>query len=244
MTSASQQVTNPPTLYVAFALAPYFQAVGSAGDKWTGQSISGAALQLTAVSGLISNQTVATNWQSQSDGSFPSDLTLAGVDWSMVISKAGYSNRVVRIGGSRMAAGGVTNVGEAWLIPLDTKGNGIADNWAVAHFGTMTVDPLADPDGDGLNNRQEYLAGTDPTNAASVLKVQNEWPTPAGMTLSWPVANGRTYQVRVTDNLTVNPWPLTFGPWTARPSDTNMQWTDTNALICTNRFYRIKLQAP
>jgi hypothetical protein len=45
----------------------------------------------------------------------------------------------------------------------DTDGDGIPDRWEQLYFGAATgTDPNGDPDGDGRNNLQEYLAGTHP----------------------------------------------------------------------------------
>ncbi len=45
----------------------------------------------------------------------------------------------------------------------DTDGNGVADGWETTHFGGVgTVDPAADPDGDGQTNAQESWLGTSP----------------------------------------------------------------------------------
>jgi subtilisin-like proprotein convertase family protein len=54
------------------------------------------------------------------------------------------------------------------LVPVDADSNGLNDDWEVQYFGHIGVDPIADADGDGFSNLQEYLAGTDPTNLASV----------------------------------------------------------------------------
>lgn len=48
---------------------------------------------------------------------------------------------------------------------VDANHNGLPDAWEQA-FGV--TDPQGDPDGDGATNLQEYLAGTDPLDAASV----------------------------------------------------------------------------
>jgi hypothetical protein len=73
----------------------------------------------------------------------------------------------------------------------------------------------ADTDGDGMDTWQEFLAGTNPTNAASVLRVQisnvsqvqqlvskASSQTLPGIYLSWNTQPGLTYQVQVTTNLT------------------------------------------
>ncbi len=47
----------------------------------------------------------------------------------------------------------------------DRDGNGLLDWWEQEHFGTAGTDLAADPDGDGLSNLTEYLAGKDPSLA-------------------------------------------------------------------------------
>jgi len=65
--------------------------------------------------------------------------------------------------------------------------------------------PAAEPrdsDGDGMLDADEEIAGTSPTNAASVLRlgVQSNG-APAGMRLAWPSASGRQYSIWVATNL-------------------------------------------
>jgi hypothetical protein len=45
----------------------------------------------------------------------------------------------------------------------DTDGDRIPDRWELQYFGSLSgADPAADPDGDGRNNLQEFIDGTNP----------------------------------------------------------------------------------
>jgi hypothetical protein len=59
---------------------------------------------------------------------------------------------------------------------LITGTNQIADWWAMKYFGTLAVDPYADPDGDGLCNYSEYILGSIPTNAHSMSASRTDAP--------------------------------------------------------------------
>jgi hypothetical protein len=80
--------------------------------------------------------------------------------------------------------------------------NPIPFEWMQAYFGNnLSAWPsaTADSDGDGMNNWQEFMAGTNPTNAASVLKVSLQQSN-QGFFLNWNTIPGQTYQVQVTTN--------------------------------------------
>lgn len=52
--------------------------------------------------------------------------------------------------------------------PAPSGRNGINDDWEVANFGSIGINPDGDNDGDGLKNRKEYLFGLNPNNGVSV----------------------------------------------------------------------------
>jgi hypothetical protein len=80
---------------------------------------------------------------------------------------------------------------------------GIPYDWMTRYFGSDVSkwpSPTADSDGDGVSNLNEFLAGTDPTSAASVLKVSLQ-KTSQGMFLDWNTQPGLIYQVQSSSDL-------------------------------------------
>lgn len=53
--------------------------------------------------------------------------------------------------------------------PTDADGDGMLDSWEVAHFVDLHITAGGNADGDALSNRAEYLAGTNPTSAATAV---------------------------------------------------------------------------
>lgn len=52
---------------------------------------------------------------------------------------------------------------------IDSRGCGMPDSWQLQYFGSLNQPATGDYDGDGVSNLQEFLDGTNPTNAASAL---------------------------------------------------------------------------
>jgi len=80
---------------------------------------------------------------------------------------------------------------------------GIPQEWMSVYFGGDIFtwpSPYADDDGDGASNREEFRAGTDPTDPNSVLR-QRLQQTLQGMFLKWNTHPGLIYQVQVSTNL-------------------------------------------
>jgi hypothetical protein len=79
----------------------------------------------------------------------------------------------------------------------DSDGSGLPDWWQLKYFGHTGVDPYGDPDGDGLNNLQEYEYAFNPT-------VFNAPLAPQGLTVTYNTS---------TDTADVD-WLLSSGPVT------------------------------
>jgi hypothetical protein len=101
----------------------------------------------------------------------------------------------------------------------------------------------ADPDHDGLNNWQEWICGTDPTNAASVLKMLAPSKNVSGITVSWESVNTRTYYLQRSTNLAAQPAFLTIqNNIVAQTSTTTC--ADTIATGAGPFFYRVGVDWP
>jgi hypothetical protein len=127
--------------------------------------------------------------------------------------------------------------------PADANDDGLPDDWQVKYFGVATAPaaaPSFDADGDGLDNVQEWRAGTIPTNAVSALRVVISSVTAADhwtVNLQWAGVFGRKYQVERTASLTEN--------WTTLPGIIPAVTPLTSTVINSNGvggFYRVKLQ--
>jgi uncharacterized repeat protein (TIGR01451 family) len=119
----------------------------------------------------------------------------------------------------------------------DADGDGLPDSWE-SQFGLSSDNPAdaqEDPDEDRHTNFQEYVAGTDPSNSASVLKVVAEM-TESAARLSFESIAGRRYRMERA--------PAPAGPWTMIGSelvgegDTAVVFDPTIAGQA-QRFYRV-----
>lgn len=115
----------------------------------------------------------------------------------------------------------------------------LPDQWKLNFFGSLTnpdADPSADPDGDGVPNWQEYLAGTNPTLADSRLRLETTG-TPTQPAFRFLSAPGKAYVLESTAD-------LSSGQWTRVTTFTGdgyvKEYIETNS-AGGSRFYRVRV---
>ena len=149
-----------------------------------------------------------------------------------------YVTTTTDLDGLPRIAGGTVDIGAyefqspastisyAWLQQSGLPTDGSADD--------------ADTDHDGHNNWQEWMAGTNPTNALSVLRLASPVITPTHVTLTWTSVTNRTYTLEQTTNLGGAPaFSVLRSNLAGLPGTTS--WTDTNAPVSSPRFYQLRV---
>ena len=120
------------------------------------------------------------------------------------------------------------------------------DDWKISYFSPAELaDPAicgeaADPDQDGHSNREEFGAGTDPTDSQSVLKASlADWsgPTNVSVTLSFQAMPNKSYTVQFRDDVRA-PW-IKLADVEPQPAVATVDVKDLEPSEFGPRFYRI-----
>ena len=118
----------------------------------------------------------------------------------------------------------------------DRDGDGLPDAWESLHqTDPATPDADADPDQDGLTNYQEFLAGTDPQDAASRLELQID---PAGPVLRFLAKAEVPYTLEFLEDFDAQ-WEVLIS-FPAASTDLIREVTDP-APEAHQRFYRLRV---
>ncbi len=124
----------------------------------------------------------------------------------------------------------------------DTDADGLADDWELRYFGTTVAsNGTGDTDGDGHTDSQEFLTGTDPTNAGSQLRIESLTLESEGVLIGWRTAGGHTNIVQSTPDMTNTFTDLSESIVIPGSGDTQSNYFDVGG--ATNdpaRFYRIR----
>ena len=179
--SGAQVVGSAPAGVVLTSSAG---AGGAASPANTNVLSGSSATFLITASNYCRIASLTTNGTAVTGMTFNNNSTTTNFTWSNVqtsgVLAASFTNRV--------ATNAPAPVPYSWLASYGLTNSG----------ATFDQAAVADQDGDGLTAWQEYIAGTDPTNAASCFKAAQSAPDK----VSWSAVSGRVYSVYWSTNLT------------------------------------------
>ena len=175
------------------------------------------------------------------------------VSWVSRPAISGSGNTVAFLDlGSGLVDGDLNQVEDAFAAApdigtaLDSDGDGIPDWWMLLHFGHATgqAGDLSragdDSDGDGMSNWQEWIAGTDPRDGSSRLRMLMPVRNQSGINLSWESVDGVTYFLQRTTLRGGDPFSSIQSNITGQAGTTTC--ADTNTAGQSQLFYRVGVQ--
>ena len=118
------------------------------------------------------------------------------------------------------------------------------DGWRFAHFTATELSQAnlsgadADPDQDGASNWQEFLAGTDPRDGASALRVKLDLVTNSAV-VSFLAGSNHAYTLQYRQDLSSGAW-LDFTNIASAASNRTVTCVDPLPAGVTNRLYRVR----
>jgi hypothetical protein len=183
---------------------------------------------------------IATNSGNYRSNYITINTTTAGLLLTNNIQASNYVMRLVVFNDANRSPGVLTAFTNVVLADFDRDGIPDVVENSLGLATNNAADAALDLDGDGMNNRAEFVAGTDPTNAASYLRIESGI-VPGVASVQVAVISNRTYAVEYTDNLNSTSWNR-LSVILARPINRVETIPDPN--WTSNRFYRVAVPAP
>jgi hypothetical protein len=176
----------------------------------------------------------------------PSFRSLVGGDFHLQTNSPcinagfnGYVTSTTDLDGNPRISGSTVDIGAyefqhpaslvsyAWLLQYGLPMDGSAD--------------FTDADSDGMNNWQEWICGTDPSNAASALRLLSPSNDLSGIQVTWYSVSNKVYYLQRGTNLLMQPAFSSIISNVAGQAGTT-SFTDTNASGTGPYFYRVGIQ--
>ena len=131
-------------------------------------------------------------------------------------------------------------VAVAQFMQYDSNGNGVPDWWERVYFGGIgVITGSSDSDGDGMRDIDEFWAGTDPRNAASVFRSLPPSVGAGGVVVRWSSVAGKLYSIEKAESLSTGFFELVRDIPGTPPVNS---YQDVNPPGTKRVFYRVRVR--
>ena len=132
------------------------------------------------------------------------------------------------------------------ISPGALDSNGLPIAWQLTYFGMTGLNPNADPTGKGMTLEQDYLAGTNPNNFNSIVRITTESFSSGGTSamLTWDSVPTRYYNVQTTPSLSPPIVWTDSGLGLVSPSAGSTTTASFGGVNAPVRFYRVQPVRP